>query len=104
RPTNPWSITLEAMSSSSRVFVGDEGNDQIPLDGYQLVNVRTAIAIRDATELFAQIDNLFDANYQTFGILAELEIDLDEAPNATDPRFVAPGNPRSAFAGVRVRF
>ena len=96
RPTNPWSITLEAMSSSSRVFVGDEGNDQIPLDGYQLVNVRTAIAISEATELFAQIDNLFDANYQTFGILAELEIDLDEAPNATDPRFVAPGNPRSA--------
>ena len=104
RPTNPWSITLETMSSSSRVFVGDEGNDQIPLDGYQLVNVRTAIAISEATELFAQIDNLFDANYQTFGILAELEIDLDEAPNATDPRFVAPGNPRSAFAGVRVRF
>ena len=41
---------------------------------------------------------------RTFGVLAELEIDLHEVPDASDPRFVSPGAPRSAFAGVRLRF
>jgi hypothetical protein len=48
--------------------------------------------------------NLFDAEYATFGALAEVEIDLEGAPEADLPRFVSPGAPRSAFAGVRVRF
>ena len=50
------------------------------------------------------MDNLLDTNYETFGVLAEIEIELDEAPGAADPRFVSPGAPRSAFAGVRFRF
>lgn len=102
--TSAWNFAFETVVGSSRVFLGDEGNDQVELDGYGLVNVRTAYRLSRSVELFARIDNLFDTGYDTFGILAELELFLEEVPNASDPRFVGPGAPRSAFAGLRLRF
>ena len=102
--TRAWDVTLETIVASSRVFVGDEGNDQPELDGYGIVNFRTTYRFERGVELFARIDNLFDARYATAGVLAELEVYLREAPDASDPRFLGPGAPRSAFAGVRVRF
>ena len=104
RPIERWNIALEAVTSSNRVFVGDEGNDQLPLNGYQVINVRSSLELTRTTELFIRIDNISNTRYETFGALAELEVPLHEAPNATDPRFVAPGAPRSAFAGIRARF
>jgi outer membrane receptor protein involved in Fe transport len=68
------------------------------------VNFRTSYAVRERVELFARVSNLFDADYATYGALAEVEIDLDEAPHAAVARFVSPGAPRSGFAGVRLRF
>ena len=104
RPIERWNIALEAVTSSNRVLVGDEGNDQLPLNGYQVINVRSSLELTRTTELFIRIDNISNTRYETFGALAELEVPLHEAPNATDPRFVAPGAPRSAFAGIRARF
>jgi iron complex outermembrane receptor protein len=102
--TSAWNVALETISSSSRVFFGDEGNDQAPLDGFTMANLLSSYRVRDGVELFVRLDNLFDTDYETFGALAELELELDEVPNASDPRFLAPGAPRSGFAGVRVRF
>jgi iron complex outermembrane receptor protein len=99
-----WDVAVETILTSSRVFVGDEGNDQAEVDGYGLVNLRTSYQATDRVALFLRVDNLLDANYETFGVLAEIEIELDEAPDAADPRFVSPGAPRSAFGGVRVAF
>ncbi len=99
-----WDVAVETTLSSSRVFAGDEGNDQAELDGYGLVNLRTSYQVTEHLELFLRMDNLLDTEFETFGALAEIEIELDEAPGATDPRFVSPGTPRSAFAGARVKF
>ena len=102
--TEAWNLAVETVVASSRIFFGDEGNDQAELDGYGVVNLRSSYRFGENLELFVRVDNLFDAEYATFGVLAELEIDLHEVPDASDPRFVAPGAPRSAFAGVRLRF
>ena len=102
--TDAWNLALEAIVSSSRFFLGDEGNDQIPLEGYGVVNLRSAYRFDNGVELFARIENLLDRKYATSGVLAELEVFLREVPDASDPRFVGPGMPRSAFGGVRVRF
>ena len=102
--TSGWSVSLDGIVASSRVFVGDEGNDQVPLDGYTVVNLRSAYALNESLELFGRVDNLFDVDYSTFGVLAEVELVLEEAPDADDPRFVSPGSPRSAFVGARVIF
>lgn len=102
--TDAWDLTIEAITVSSRVFVGDEGNDQLPVAGYGLASLRSSYRLHESVELFARIDNLFNADYETFGVLAELELDLEEAPGAEDPRFLSPGSPRSAFVGIRVNF
>ena len=99
-----WDVMLETVTASSRVFVGDEGNDQVRLAGYGIANLRSVYRAGEHLEVFARVDNLFDRRYGTFGALAELEVFLSEVPNASDPRFVSPGTPRSAFAGLRVRF
>jgi outer membrane receptor protein involved in Fe transport len=99
-----WDIAVETIVSSSRVFMGDEGNDQAQLDGYSVVNLRTSYQAHKNLALFLRVDNLLDAEYETFGALAQIEIELREAPGASDPRFVGPGAPRSAFAGIRFRF
>ena len=99
-----WDVAVETVTASSRVFVGDEGNDQDPLSGYGLVNLRSSYRMTDQLEVFARVENLFDKEYATFGALAELEVFLVEVPAAEDPRFLGPGAPRSAFAGLRVRF
>ena len=102
--TSAWSVSLDGIVASSRLFVGDEGNDQAPLEGYGVVNLRSAYALTESLELFGRVDNLFDVEYATFGVLAEIEVELAEAPDAENPRFVSPGTPRSAFVGARVRF
>ena len=102
--TDAWDLALETVFSSSRFFLGDEGNDQVPLEGYGVVNLRSAYRFDNGVELFARIENLLDARYATSGVLAELEVFLREVPDASDPRFIGPGMPRSAFGGVRVRF
>ena len=99
-----WDVEVETILTSSRVFVGDEGNDQAEVDGYGLVNLRTSYQATDGVVLFLRVDNLLDTEYETFGVLAEIEIELDEVPAAADPRFVSPGAPRGTFAGVRFQF
>ncbi|GIT67567.1 MAG: hypothetical protein Ct9H300mP25_10390 [Acidobacteriota bacterium] len=54
--TQKWDLAVETVLGSSRFFLGDEGNDQPPLDGYGIVNVRTTYRISDAIEFFARID------------------------------------------------
>ncbi len=102
--TNAWDAALETVVGSDRVFVGDEGNDQVRLDGYGVVNLRSTYRLDQGVELFVRVENLLDARYATAGVLAELEVFLHEVPDASDPRFIGPGQPRAAFAGVRVQF
>ena len=102
--TEAWDLALDALAASSRVFVGDESNDQPELAGYGIANLRSVYRVTDGLELFVRIDNLFGKEYETFGVLADLELFLSEAENATIPRFVTPGAPRSGFTGVQFTF
>ncbi len=99
-----WDVAVDLVATSSRVFVGDEGNDQLEVAGYRVVNLRSSYRVSQQVELFGRIDNLFDAAYATAGALAALEVPLSEVPDAEDPRFLAPGAPRTGFIGLRVQF
>jgi outer membrane receptor protein involved in Fe transport len=100
--TDTWDVALDMIASSSRFYVGDEGNDQGALDGYGIANFRSVYRVSDNIEIFARIDNLFNNKYATFGVLAELEVFMSEVPDAQDPRFVSPGTSRSGFVGLRI--
>jgi hypothetical protein len=55
--------------------------------------------------LFARVENLLDQDYETFGTYGDTgELFLEEAPLASDPRFLTPGAPRAVYVGGRLTF
>lgn len=87
----------------SGIYVrGDPSNLLGKLDGYTTVNLRGQYAINEMITVFARINNLFDEEYATFGLLGE----PDEIPGFggfTDNRFIGVGAPISGFVGIRVQ-
>jgi len=79
---------------------GDEANVLPETDGFATINLRGAYRPTRQLEIFARIENLFDEEYETFGLLGE----PDEIPgfeNFEDNRFLGPGQPFAAFVGLR---
>jgi outer membrane receptor protein involved in Fe transport len=93
----------------------EEGEDPARADlrvrGYALLNLRGSYRPDRRFELFAQINNVFDRRYETYGALAgdifpngRLIQPHVAAGDVGDARFVAPGAPRSFIVGMRYRF
>ena len=100
--TDAFTIGAELLNASGAHLRGDEGNLFEELDGYTLVNVRAEYRLGQRARLFASIDNLFDEEYETFGLFGEADEVLGD--DFDDPMFVGPGAPRAAWIGVRVEF
>jgi outer membrane receptor protein involved in Fe transport len=100
--TDTFTLGADVLSSSGAYFRGDEGNLFEELDGYTVVNLRAELRIGEHARLFANIDNLFDEEYETFGLFGEADEVLGD--DFDDPSFVGPGAPRAAWIGVRVTF
>lgn len=101
-----WVVGANLLASSGVYLRGDEANLLERTDPYAVVNLQTSYALADWIEVFGRIDNVFDTEYETFGVLGETgdEVPIFELPGGiTDPRFLSPGHPFAAFVGVRVR-
>ncbi|WP_336951628.1 TonB-dependent receptor [Sphingobium aromaticivastans] len=100
-----WSIGGDAMVRSGQYLVGDEGNDQARLKGYALLNLRAGIDLMPGVTLFGEVRNAFDRKYATFGTFSDTEeVEMAEAPGASNPRAYGPGAPRRWQAGVKGKF
>jgi outer membrane receptor protein involved in Fe transport len=80
---------------------GDEVNLLPETPSYTVVNLRGEYRVTDALRLFARIENLFDTEYETFGLLGEPE---EVFPEFQDHRFFGAGPPLGAWVGVRATF
>jgi iron complex outermembrane recepter protein len=101
----PWRVGLSVVASSGRPLVGDEAGLQPSTGGYAVANLHASWRLSDRAELFAAVENVTDEAYETFGTFAFTdEVELEEAPGASDPRSLSPAPPRSVTVGVRVRF
>jgi len=81
---------------------GDESNQLDTTDAYAIVNLVGNYQVNKHFSVFARIENLFDTDYETFGLLGE----PDEIPGFEtfdDPRFLGPGAPISGFIGIRIQ-
>ena len=97
-------VGFDVIYNSNQVLRGDESNQLDPVDGYAVVNLRANYRFNDNISLFARVTNLFDEDYESFGLLGE---EPDEVPVAAfedfeSPRFVGPGAPRAGFVGVKL--
>ncbi len=71
----------------------------IDTSGYVVFGLRGEYQLGKSVRLFARIENLFDTDYESFGLLGEPD---EVFPEFEDPRFLGAGPPFGAWVGVRV--
>ncbi|HUI34369.1 MAG TPA: TonB-dependent receptor [Stellaceae bacterium] len=103
-----WIVGAALTYFSGQFLRGDESNQNPTLSGYAVVNLHTSYKITDHFELFANIRNLLNARYASFGQFGDpTEIGAPGVPTngvGVDNRFLAPGAPIAVYGGMRMRF
>lgn len=94
------SLGINGMYSGNQVFRGDETNMTAPLSGYWVFNGTAEYKITKNFALFGKVNNIFDTNYNTFGVYGQASEVLGADYN--DGRFVSPAAPRAGWIGVRL--
>jgi outer membrane receptor protein involved in Fe transport len=80
---------------------GDEVNLLDKTEDYVVLNVRAEFRFSDAFTVFARVENVFDEDYETFGLLGEPDEVFEDFE---DPRFLGAGPPLGAWVGARIQF
>jgi iron complex outermembrane recepter protein len=93
-------LGINGTFSGNRVFRGDEANLTSPLSGYWLFNATAEYKITKNFAIFGKVDNIFDVEYNTFGVYGVANEVLGDAFN--DGRFVSPGAPCAGWIGIRL--
>lgn len=98
----PWRLALEGEYLGAQWLRGDEHNsdEDARVDPHVLVSVRVERDI-GPLDLYARVENVFDASYETFGVIASNPRGPGEP--LIEP-FYTPGFPRRVFAGARWRW
>ena len=100
--SNKASVGVDAVYNSSQYFRGDEANESSQVGGYTVFNLHGRYHLNKNVEVFARLDNVFDREYETFGLYGE----PDEAPglgSLSDTRFYGAGAPRAGWVGVKLK-
>jgi outer membrane receptor protein involved in Fe transport len=100
-----FTIGGNLQAQSGQYLFGDEANLQPKVKAFVLADIHGSVRLIRRLSLFAEVTNLFDRHYATFGTFSETEdVFLAEAPDASDPRSLGPGAPRRWKAGLRASF
>lgn len=111
--TPAWSVGSNVVATSSQYARGDENNKDAngKIPGYTVVNLDTRYSIGRNWKVFAKVTNVFDRDYETFGLLG---VNLFTGPgrsyssNSADwnenDQFRSPGAPRAGWVGITYEF
>ena len=110
--SHSWSVGGSLLLATRSFYRGDESNQNPQLPGYHVVSLRTSYRVGKQVELFANVQNLFDERYSTFGLFSDptgvgapgVPPNADANAPGVDNRFQSPGMPRAYFGGVKIRF
>lgn len=94
---------IEWIYNGPQYLRGDENNTLPKIDGYDLVNARLSWQMNSLLSLSASISNLFDRDYENFGLLGEDPSELIPGLQNTSPRFLGIGAPRAAWLSARLK-
>ena len=119
RPYTGLRIGANMVARSGVFLRGDESNQLDKTSSYTVFNVTADYTFRNLT-VFGRIENVFDDDYETFGILGECEFEGDDADECEGEvpilnhgleddvhhtnRFLSPGAPRGVYVGLRYRW
>jgi len=96
-----FEVGADAVLRSGVYLRGDEANLLDRTDGYAIVNLRAQWQLNDNVVLFARVENVFDEDYETFGVLGDRG---EVFENFSNPRFLGAGPPRGAWVGARLKW
>jgi iron complex outermembrane receptor protein len=107
-----WSVGASLVLATSSFYKGDESNQNPPLPGYHVIGLRSSYRVSGRFEIFADVKNLFDERYATFGLFGDptgigapgIPAGAQSNDPRVDNRFQSPAMPRAFFGGVRVSF
>lgn len=107
-----WSVGGTWSYIGPSFYRGDEANLFEELPGHSVASLRTSYQITKSVQVFANIQNLFDRHYSTYGILGDptgvgapgVPADGKFGDPDVDPRFQSPAMPRAYFGGVKISF
>ncbi|HWO99357.1 MAG TPA: TonB-dependent receptor [Methylococcus sp.] len=94
------SAGTEIIYNSGQYLRGDEANLTPPLPDYAIVMLHGEYRYNEHFALFARVNNLFDTQYQNFGLYGNASDVLGDA--YWNNRFVGPGAPRTAWVGIKL--
>ncbi len=101
---NDLSIRAVWLVNDGQYLRGDESNQLSKTPGYGIVNLVASYQPHPQVEVFARVDNVFDKEYFTFGLLGEEPSNAPGLEDFEDPRFLGAGQERGAWVGLRVNF
>lgn len=97
-------LGFEVVGRGDSRFRGDEANvDTEKLSGFAVFNARAAWTLSPQLTLYASAENVFDREFETFGVYGEGDEVLGDAFEDAR-RFVGAGSPRTFQGGLRLRF
>jgi outer membrane receptor protein involved in Fe transport len=99
--TPSWNVGTNVVLAASQYARGDENNQDVngKVPGYAVVHLDTHYSINDNWKLFAKVNNVFDTEYATFGVLGNNIFNF----LATE-QFRSPAAPRAGWVGVTYEF
>ena len=92
-------LGANAQAQSGQPFRGDEANLLDPVPGFVVLGAHVSYRPLPHLVLHVQAQNLLDADYETFGVIADPS---EVLADTSDPRFMTPGAPLSVWAGATI--
>ncbi len=108
----PWTVGASVNFVSAQYYFGDESNQLAPLPSHTVVGLHTAYQVAGHLQLFANINNLLNSKYASYGILSDPTgvgapgvpaVGITNGPGV-DNRFQSPAPPFAIVGGIRLTF
>ena len=111
-------ITTGLTGATGVYLRGDESNQLKKTAPYAIFNFQSEYTPKKNVKFFARIENVLNSDYETMGVLGEASSDEvnvpiselgdtgagDNAVGPLDPNFLSPGQPRSLFLGINIKW
>lgn len=109
--TSQWNVGSNIVAFSSQYSRGNENNKDTSsgakVRGYTVVNLFTNYRFENGWNIFARVNNVFDREYYSLGMLGQNPIDPTTGAftgNSVNDPFYSPGAPRAGWIGARYDF
>jgi len=113
KATQQWTVGADVVALSSMFVRGNENNQHQAggdfggkgeTGAFAIVNLRTSYQVTPMVSVFARVNNVFDREYNTAGVLGERRVNFDGSITGEEVSTTAfgPGAPRIGWLGLRI--